>query len=93
MGKAQNKPEKPVVHFESQDEFRKWLAENFDDEVGIASRHIIGVKQLGFEIDYPHQDTTWPNTRAVVEKMAATVTPAELECILRTNALDMLGIS
>ena len=65
----------------------------FDDEVGIASRHIIGVKQLVFEIDYPHQDTTWPNTSAVVEKMAAMVTPAELECILRTNALDMLGIS
>ena len=64
----------------------------FDDEVGIANRHIIGVKQLVFEIDYPHQDTTWPNTLAVVEKMASMVTPAELECILRTNALDMLGI-
>ena len=65
----------------------------FDDEVGIANRHIIGVKQLVFEIDYPHQDTTWPNTLAVVEKMASMVTPAELECILRTNALDMLGIA
>jgi predicted TIM-barrel fold metal-dependent hydrolase len=64
----------------------------FDDEIGIVNRHVIGVKQLVFEIDYPHQDTTWPNTRAVVEKMASMVTPAELECILRTNALDMLGI-
>ena len=50
------------------------------------------MKQLVFEIDYPHQDTTWPNTLDVVAKMAAQVTPEELECILRTNALDMLGI-
>ena len=35
MGKAQNKPEKPVVHFESREEFSGWLAENFEDEVGI----------------------------------------------------------
>ncbi len=64
----------------------------FDDPTGIENRHKIGVKQLVFEIDYPHQDTTWPNTLAVVEKMAAHVSPEELECILRTNALDMLGI-
>ena len=35
MGKTQAKPEKPVVHFESRDEFRRWLADHFDDEVGI----------------------------------------------------------
>jgi hypothetical protein len=45
-----------------------------------------------FEVDYPHQDTTWPNTHLVVERMAKQVRPDELERILRTNALEMLGL-
>jgi predicted TIM-barrel fold metal-dependent hydrolase len=64
----------------------------FDDDTGIENRHKIGVSQLVFEIDYPHQDTTWPHTDKVVERMDAQVSPEELERILRTNALEMLGI-
>jgi predicted TIM-barrel fold metal-dependent hydrolase len=65
----------------------------FDDETGLRNRDAIGVSQLLFEIDYPHQDTTWPNTHLVVEKMAEQVTPQELEMIVRTNALEMLGLN
>jgi predicted TIM-barrel fold metal-dependent hydrolase len=64
----------------------------FDDETGIEARHRIGVSQLVFEVDYPHQDTTWPHTPKIVEQMAAQVTPEELEMITRTNALEMLGL-
>jgi predicted TIM-barrel fold metal-dependent hydrolase len=45
-----------------------------------------------FEIDYPHQDTTWPNTHLVVEQMAKLVSAEELKKIVRTNALRMLGL-
>ena len=38
----------------------------FDDMVGVDARHQIGVGQLVFETDYPHQDSTWPNTMDVV---------------------------
>jgi predicted TIM-barrel fold metal-dependent hydrolase len=64
----------------------------FDDEFGIASRDRIGLSQIVFEVDYPHQDSTWPHTDHVVEKMAAQLTPDELTRVLRTNALEMLGI-
>jgi predicted TIM-barrel fold metal-dependent hydrolase len=64
----------------------------FDDETGLRNRDSIGVSQLVFEIDYPHQDTTWPNTHLVVERMAEQVTAQELERIVRTNALEMLGL-
>ncbi len=64
----------------------------FDDDTGLRNRDSIGVSQLVFEIDYPHQDTTWPNTHLVVERMAVQVTPEELERIVRTNALEMLGL-
>jgi predicted TIM-barrel fold metal-dependent hydrolase len=65
----------------------------FDDDTGLRNRDAIGVGQLLFEIDYPHQDTTWPNTHLVVERMATQVTPEELERIVRMNALEMLGLS
>jgi predicted TIM-barrel fold metal-dependent hydrolase len=64
----------------------------FDDETGIENRHKIGTSQLVFEVDYPHQDTTWPHTPKIVEHMATQVTPEELLMITRTNALTMLGL-
>jgi len=64
----------------------------FDDMVGIATRDLIGVTQLLFETDYPHQDSTWPNTSDVIAKIAAQVTRVELEMIMRTNAIDLLGL-
>jgi predicted TIM-barrel fold metal-dependent hydrolase len=64
----------------------------FDDMVGVDARHQIGVGQLVFETDYPHQDSTWPNTVDVVAEIAARVTPAELEMLVRTNAIDMLDL-
>jgi predicted TIM-barrel fold metal-dependent hydrolase len=65
----------------------------FDDPVGVEARHRIGIGQLVFETDYPHQDTTWPHTPDLVAELAAMVTPDELERIVRTNALDMLHLS
>ena len=64
----------------------------FDDETGIANREAIGVGQLLFETDYPHQDSTWPHTDKVIAKIASQVSEAELEMILRTNALRMLNL-
>jgi predicted TIM-barrel fold metal-dependent hydrolase len=65
----------------------------FDDDTGIANRDAIGITQMVFEVDYPHQDTTWPHTNKLVEKMAEQLTPDELERVLRRNALAMLGIA
>jgi predicted TIM-barrel fold metal-dependent hydrolase len=64
----------------------------FDDQTGVENLHAIGVTQVAFEVDYPHQDSTWPNTHTVIERMAKQVSAADLERIVRTNALDMLGL-
>jgi len=64
----------------------------FDDDIGIANRDVIGITQMVFEVDYPHQDTTWPYTNKLVEKMATQLDADELERVLRRNALEMLGI-
>jgi predicted TIM-barrel fold metal-dependent hydrolase len=64
----------------------------FDDMVGVDARHQIGITQLVFETDYPHQDTTWPHTTALVAEIAARVEPTELEMLVRTNAIAMLDL-
>lgn len=64
----------------------------FDDMVGIETRHLIGVTQLLFETDYPHQDSTWPHTPDVIAKIAERVSAEELEMIMRGNAIDLLGL-
>jgi predicted TIM-barrel fold metal-dependent hydrolase len=64
----------------------------FDDETGLRNRDAVGITQIAFEIDYPHQDTTWPHTQKVVERMAEQVTGDELERIVRRNAMEMLGL-
>lgn len=64
----------------------------FDDMVGVETRDLIGVSQMLFETDYPHQDSTWPNTPDVVAKIAERVSPQELEMMMRTNAIDLLGL-
>ena len=60
----------------------------FDDMVGVDARHQIGIEQLVFETDYPHQDTTWPDTPKLVAEIGERVAPDELELLVRTNAID-----
>jgi predicted TIM-barrel fold metal-dependent hydrolase len=64
----------------------------FDDMVGIEMRHLIGVEQLCFETDYPHQDSTWPDTPQLVREIAARVSAAELELLMRGNTITMLDL-
>jgi predicted TIM-barrel fold metal-dependent hydrolase len=64
----------------------------YDDMVGVDLRYHIGIEQLVFETDYPHQDSTWPDTPKLVAQIAERVTPEELEMLVRTNAIKMLDL-
>jgi predicted TIM-barrel fold metal-dependent hydrolase len=64
----------------------------FDDLAGLDMREAIGVDQLTFETDYPHQDSTWPNTVDTVKQFADRLSPEELEKVLRGNAAKLLQL-
>ena len=38
-----------------------------DDPSTIDTRHRIGVENIMLEVDYPHGDSTWPDTQHVIE--------------------------
>jgi predicted TIM-barrel fold metal-dependent hydrolase len=64
----------------------------FEDDFGLKSRYDIGIDQITFETDYPHQDSTWPHTMAYVEKAMDQLDDEERQKILRQNAIRMLRL-
>jgi predicted TIM-barrel fold metal-dependent hydrolase len=64
----------------------------YDDMTGLAARDVIGIDQITFETDYPHQDSTWPHTLDAVSRFADDLDDAELHKILRANAATLLGL-
>jgi predicted TIM-barrel fold metal-dependent hydrolase len=61
----------------------------FDDVVGLKLRDQIGMDQIMFETDYPHGDSTWPNSRDVLEKTVkeAGLDEQETYQLARGNAI------
>ncbi|HEY7439405.1 MAG TPA: amidohydrolase family protein [Acidimicrobiia bacterium] len=57
-----------------------------EDRSTIDTRHRIGVDNIMLEVDYPHGDTTWPDTQAVVEQVWGHISNAELRSMCCENA-------
>jgi len=57
-----------------------------DDPSTIDTRHAIGVENIMVEVDYPHGDSTWPDTQAVIEQAWGHLPAAERRAICCENA-------
>jgi predicted TIM-barrel fold metal-dependent hydrolase len=57
-----------------------------DDDWGVRSLDTIGVNKVMIEVDYPHTDSTWPNSRENARKRLAGRSDEDVEKILRGNA-------
>ena len=64
----------------------------FDDDFGLSVRDVIGVDMITFETDYPHQDSTWPDSLDYAQKAMASLTQGEVDQIIRLNALDLFQL-
>lgn len=66
----------------------------FDDEAGLAARDRIGMDKITFEVDFPHADTTYPDTEAIATKICekAGLNEAEIYALMRGNAIRGFGL-
>ncbi len=64
----------------------------FRDSHGIKSLDDIGVDNVTFETDYPHSDSTWPDTKEIAEEMFAGLDDETVYKIVRGNAIRMLSL-
>ena len=60
-----------------------------DDEVGSANIEALGADVFMWGSDFPHTDSTWPNSLSVIERNLAGVTPAVQAKVLRENARNL----
>jgi predicted TIM-barrel fold metal-dependent hydrolase len=65
----------------------------FKDQTGINNRGVIGIDRITFETDYPHSDSTWPDTRAVFAKLVDGLTADEIHRVARGNAIELFGLT
>jgi predicted TIM-barrel fold metal-dependent hydrolase len=66
----------------------------FDDLIGLKLRDEIGMSQIMWENDYPHGDTSFPNSKQMAEKLiaAAGLNERETYQLLRGNAIECYGL-
>jgi predicted TIM-barrel fold metal-dependent hydrolase len=57
------------------------------DPVGVQLRHIIGIDNIAWELDYPHSDSSWPTPAEHLMSVAADVPDDELNKMTHENAM------
>ncbi|MBM7369228.1 putative TIM-barrel fold metal-dependent hydrolase [Gordonia hydrophobica] len=62
-----------------------------DDDFGVKNRYAIGVDRMTLEVDYPHSDSNWPNSRKRAAEVLAEVPDDECSLIVEQNARRMLS--
>jgi predicted TIM-barrel fold metal-dependent hydrolase len=65
---------------------RNFFFTTFSDERTMALRDQIGVDHIMFETDYPHSDSSWPDSQAIVAAQLAGVPAADAERMTFRNA-------
>jgi len=64
----------------------------FKDSVGIDLLDKIGVDQVMFETDYPHQDGTFPHSKQIAEELFGHLDAESVHKIARGNAIKLLDL-
>ena len=62
------------------------------DYHGMKNLEAVGVNQVCFETDYPHTDTSWPDTKEEVTRMCEGLSDELVYKVVRGNAMSMLGL-
>jgi predicted TIM-barrel fold metal-dependent hydrolase len=86
-GVADIVPEPPSTYY-----YRQVYGCFFRDQHGLDSLDQVGVDNITFETDYPHTDSTWPNSKEVATQMMGKLPPDVQYKILRGNAIRMLSL-
>jgi predicted TIM-barrel fold metal-dependent hydrolase len=71
---------------------RQVLATFIEDPVGVRERHAFGVDNIMWSSDYPHGESTFPESRAFVERAFAGVPEDETRKIVFENARRLYGL-
>ena len=80
---------------ESPDEVFKrafWFT-SIEDPSGIENRHLIGIDRIMLECDYPHADTSWPDTQEILAGEIGHLPEDDRNLLAYKNACDVYRLS
>ncbi len=63
-----------------------------DDWVAFKTAHLMNWKRLMWANDFPHSDSTWPDSQAMLAEHGAHLDDDQREHILSRNAAGLYGI-
>jgi predicted TIM-barrel fold metal-dependent hydrolase len=81
-------PELPSTYIERQ----IWFT-FMEDPPGIADRYACGVDRIMWSNDYPHSETTWPDSQKIISDIFESVPHAEMRRIVRDNCVALYGLA
>ena len=58
-----------------------------DDAFGVANRDFLNIDMITWECDYPHSDSTWPNSPEALQKYVDGVSDEEINKMTHLNAM------
>jgi predicted TIM-barrel fold metal-dependent hydrolase len=65
---------------------RNFYFNSIEDPAGFSLRHRIGIENIMVESDYPHPDSTWPDTQLVLHRQFHDLPRDEVDAITYKNA-------
>lgn len=63
-----------------------------DDRIGLEILDWFGADKVMWACDYPHPDSTFPESVAVVDRLTAHLSPDVRRRLLRENAAALYGL-
>ena len=76
------------------DLFRQSIYANFiSDRAGIELRELIGVDNIMIGTDYPHTDSSWPDTQTIVKEQMGDISEEDRSKILWKNAVKVFQLN
>ena len=63
-----------------------------NDPHGLASLDEVGVDNVTSETDYPHSDSSWPDTKTIMTKLVSGLDDDSIRKITRGNAIKLLQL-
>jgi predicted TIM-barrel fold metal-dependent hydrolase len=73
--------------------FRRQVFGTFmEDPVGLRERHHIGIDNIMWASDYPHSETTWPNSKALTDEWLTPCGDEDKAKILWQNCARLYGL-